>query len=308
MDPKTILLTGATGFIGSHLAEDLSLNNYRVIALIRNSSNLWRCKGFESDNLVYVYLNTPNLADEIQKYNPTALIHSAWGGVSMNARNDWNTQVENIVFSVQAYTLAHELGIKKIISLGSQAEYGNFNCRVNENAACDPVTAYGASKLATLEIFKSFCELYSINWFWFRLFSLYGTRENSEWLISSAVNNMYHNKPMDMTACEQRYDYLYIKDFTKAIIQVLKTESESGIFNLSSNSSIKLKELIEKIRMLVNPDAILNFGALPYRSNQVMQMEGDSTKFNKQFNFAIKSGFDANMKEVINYCIEKFKK
>ncbi len=307
MNPKVILLTGATGFIGSHLAEDLSLNNFKVIALVRNSSDLWRCKEFENSNLVYIYLNTPGFTNEIRKYNPSVLIHTAWSGI-VHGREDWNAQAQNIIFSIQMLTLANELGIKKIISLGSQSEYGNFNNKVEEASSCNPVTAYGAAKLATMEIFKSFCETHSINWFWFRLFSLYGTRESDEWLIPSAINNMYYSKPMEMTACEQRYDYMYIKDFTKAIVKVLKTESKSGVFNLSSNSSVKLKELIEKIRAIVNPVAILNFGALPYRPNQVMQMEGNSTKFNKQFNFAVQSDFGDNIKEVVSYYIRKVKK
>ena len=84
-------------------------------------------------------------------------------------------------------------------------------------------------------------------------------------------------------------------------------ESESGIFNLTSNSSMELKKTIEQIKGVVNPNAVLNFGVLPYRANQIMHMEGDSTKFNKQFNFKVNSEFENNIKEVVNYYLNKFK-
>ena len=62
--------------------------------------------------------------------------------------------------------------------------------------------------------------------------------------------------------------------------------------------------MIQKIKSYVNPDAVLNFGALPYRPNQVMHMEGDSTKFNDQFNFKIESDFDTTIRETVKYYLD----
>ena len=308
MKPDSILLSGATGFLGGHFAEYFSLKGYKVIALVRNSSDLSACNEFLNDNIIFINTDSANYKELIREHNPKTFIHSAWGGVTAKGRNDWNVQAENILMTIRFLVLAEELKIKKIISFGSQAEYGNFNGRIKEDAVCNPVSAYGAAKLAALDILKSFCDLHSINWFWLRLFSLFGTRENNEWLIPSVINNLIANKPMDMTACEQRYDYLYIKDFCKAIEKVIEIKSESGIFNLGSNTSFQLKEMIEKIKTLVNPKGVLNIGALPYRHNQVMHMEGDSKKFMQQFNFTIASDFDRNLKEVVNYYMNKNKK
>jgi UDP-glucose 4-epimerase len=300
------LLTGATGFLGSHLAEDLSARNYRVVALIRNTSDLWRCKEFENKNLVYVNINSGNFKETLQNYKPSVLIHAAWQGVTTKERNDQDIQMQNILFSKQLLTLANELGIKKAIYLGSQAEYGNFTGRISEEAVCSPVSAYGVAKLEVLKMFKSFCELNSIDWVWLRLFSIYGIREGSSWLIPSVIENVLMGKPMDLTKCEQRYDYMYVKDFTRAISGILETKNISGIFNLSSNSSVQLKNIVEKIKNFINPSAILNFGAMPYAPNQVMHMEGNSEKFYRQFNFKVNSDFESNLKEVITYYKNKF--
>lgn len=300
MKSGTILLSGATGFLGSHLAKDLTSGNYRVIALIRDSSDLSRCNKFKNDNLIFVNTDSKDHFESIQKYEPSVFIHSAWNGVAAKGRGDWNVQVGNIALTTRLLVLANELKIKKIISFGSQAEYGNFSGRIDEGAPCNPMSAYGAAKLATLDVVRSFCEVHSLNWFWFRLFSIYGEGENREWLIPSVIHNTRNNIPMDLTGCEQRYDYLYTKEFTRAVTCALGNQSESGIFNLSSNTSMPLKEVIDKIRNLVNKKAVLNFGALPYRPNQVMHMEGNSEKFNSRFNFSPRTDFDSNIKEVVN--------
>jgi nucleoside-diphosphate-sugar epimerase len=298
---KVVLLSGASGFLGSHLAKDLALNDFRVIAMTRSGSDLSRFNNFESDNLTFVNTDSTNFELALAKHQPEFLIHSAWQGVSAKGRVDWQTQVENISITTRLLLLANELKINKVISFGSQAEYGNFDGRIAENAICKPSSAYGAAKLAALNIFKSYCDCHNINWFWLRLFSTYGTHEGKDWLIPSVISNLRSNIPMDLTECEQCYDYLFTKDLSRAIINVLNAKSESGIFNLSSNSSIKLKELIEKLREKVNPEATLNFGSLPYRPNQVMHMEGDSSKFNRQFDFKAESDYDSAINEIVSF-------
>lgn len=303
---KVVLLSGASGFLGSHLAKDLALNNFKVIAMTRNESDLSRFDRFKSDNLIFVNTDSKHFELELAKYHPIFLIHLAWQGVSAKGRADWQAQAENISLTTRLLILANELKIEKFISFGSQAEYGSFDGRIREDASCNPSSAYGAMKLATLNIFRSFCESHNINWFWFRLFSTYGTHEGKDWLIPSLIYNLRLNIPMDLTGCDQRYDYLFTRDLSRSIISVLNSKSESGVFNLSSNSSIKLKELIEKIREKVNPEATLNFGTLPYRPNQVMHMEGDSSKFNKQFAFTTEYDLDSSVKEIVDYYMTNY--
>ena len=305
MNPQTIVLTGASGFLGSHLAQELAANGFRVIALVRSKSDLWRCNEFEGGKLVFLNGDAKDCRSSLQKYKPSILIHSSWQGVAPAEREDADIQARNIQYTTWLLNLARELNIKKIIAFGSQAEYGYFDGRINEEAVCNPVSAYGNAKFTALGALRSFCEDHSVNWFWIRLFSIYGTRENREWLFPSVIINARNNFPMDLTKCEQKYDYLYVKDFCRAMIKMLETECASGIFNLTSNSSTQLKGMIETIRNMVNPDAVLNFGALPYRQNQVMQMEGDSSKFNKQFSFKIKSTFEDNIRQVVNYYLNK---
>ena len=307
MKIKTILLTGANGFIGSHVAEHLIKNGFQIIALVRAESDLSLCRDFIKD-LVLLDFNSQDLQKSISEYKPTCLIHAAWEGVSTVQRNDWNIQVKNVTLTTKLLTLANTSGVKKIIAFGSQAEYGNFNGRISENYPAKPNAAYGSVKIAAFQILKTFCELNNLKYYWLRLFSLYGSREKEEWLIPSVIRNACNNIQMDLTACDQYYDYLYIKEFCRAIKLAIESESESGIFNIGSDTSIKIKDLVESIRKKINPTVQFNYGKLPYRPGQNMHIEGDSGKFYKQFNFEPHTDLDHNLDEILPYYIKKYSK
>ena len=75
---------------------------------------------------------------------------------------------------------------------------------------------------------------------------------------------MLNNEEINLTRCEQRYDYLFVKDFCKSIILLLNSEN-SGIYNLSSNNSVQLREILLVIKDILKSKSKLNFGALEYR-------------------------------------------
>lgn len=268
MTNKVVLLTGITGFLGSHIAEHISKHNM-VIGLVRNASDLWRYEEIKNNKIHLVNTEDKTYKEEIESFSPQFLIHCAWNGVSANEREDWHTQLENIQFTFRFLRLAKELHVRHFIGLGSQAEYGLFSGSVDETFLCKPVSAYGAAKLATLNVVESFCNQNSINWHWLRIFPMYGKREGLTWFIPSVIKNALQNADMNLTGCEQRYGYLYVKQFCAAIEKVLDAEAFPGVYNLSSPGSIRLRDVIEIIIKKTNTEGRFNFGALPYRKTRL---------------------------------------
>ncbi|HEY5535099.1 MAG TPA: NAD-dependent epimerase/dehydratase family protein [Ignavibacteria bacterium] len=298
---KTILLTGITGFLGANLLEAILAEDYTVIGLKRSTSDIWRIKEFLNDKRVKLIdidkVPLDNIFAEEQHIN--ILIHSAWGGVQAEDRNSITKQLENFNYAARLYNLSIKAGVNKIISLGSQAEYGQYEGRVDEDYPCKPTDAYGMAKIFTSRLLQTLAEQSNTKWFWIRLFSLFGPKEDCKWLLPFAIYKMINNEDINLTKCEQRYDYLYVKDFCKGIILLLNSVN-SDIYNLSSNKSIQLKEILFLIKENLKSESKLNFGALEYRNNQVMHMEGDSTKFYKKNNFA-NSPFIESLIETTNY-------
>ena len=301
-----ILLTGISGFLGSAIAEKLSVK-YTVIGLVRKNSNLWRLLEINQSNIKLLDIESADLEMELNKLKPNTLIHSAWNGVAAADRSDWTNQTQNVVLTANLLLLAKKIGIKKIIGLGSQAEYGDFEGKIDETFLPNPLSAYGASKLASMQIAQSFCNLNKIEFIWLRLFPLYGEREDLNWFIPMLIQNALQNKSLDLTGCEQKYGYLHIADFTKAIEKVvINTSNASGIYNLSSHFSVKLRSIVELIIKQTKTTGNFNFGALPYRPNQVMHMEGNSNKFYTTFDFSVTNNLEKNIIKLINYYQSKY--
>lgn len=302
---RKVLVTGVTGYLGSHIAESLIANNIQVIGLKRKNSDIWRCKEFK-DKIEWVDIDEQGLfEDKLKKCSFDTVIHSAWIGVEANTRDNWQEQSKNISFLVSLLNCAKTVGVKKFIFLGSQAEYGNISGIISEEQKTEALNAYGSIKLACLEIVKTFCESNDMNWIWLRLFSLFGEKENENWLIPSLIKKITTEVEMDFTFGEQKYAYLYVKDFTSILNKIINLPIQSGIYNVSSNKTRTIKSLIEDIRNYINRDFILNFGALKYRVNQSMHMEGDMSKLVLQIGILEFTDYNIALKNTLNYYLKK---
>lgn len=279
-----ILITGATGFIGSNICNYMLENQHNVYGICRNKSNFEKCYGFKH-RVNWINLDDENWQDLFENIGFDLLIHSAWAGVSASERNDWDIQFSNFKFSKLIFDLAIKNKIKKIISLGSQAEYGVFDHKVDEDYLPYPTDAYGAVKLMTLYYLRNLANTHFVQWYWLRVFSLMGQNENKTWLLPKVINNLLNNQSIALTKGEQFYDYMHMDDFLMRINLIINSSSNlSGVYNLCSGRSVQIRELILSIakELSVN-ESLLDFGSIPYRENQNMFMVGSSEKFDNAF-------------------------
>jgi nucleoside-diphosphate-sugar epimerase len=279
-----IFVTGGTGFIGSHLVRSLKANGHEVVALRREKSSLARCEDFEQ-LVAWVNQDVPDWTQSVIAARPGVIIHAAWAGVTAAGRADWKLQAANLALFADLLQIAGNVGLKHFIALGSQAEYGPINGRVNEACPCLPDTAYGATKLAALALLEGFAHQKKMAYAWLRLFSVYGPGEGESWFIPSLIRQMKLGHSPQLSGCEQRYDYLHVHDLASGLRAVLQRPEKSGVFNLSSNTSLPLKQVVQLVKEYTGCRAEPQFGALPYRPGQSMHIEGDSTQFNQVFAF-----------------------
>lgn len=281
-----VLLTGATGFVGSYLLELLLNNNHQVQVLLRPESQTWRITHLLSHHnisLLYGDLNDiteSSFKNNIKSFGPEAIIHLAWQGVGNKDRND-TKQLVNIQQSIDLVRLAKDLNIKTFIGLGSQAEYGPCSNIISEQQPTLPTTCYGVAKLSTSLVLQELCEKFNIRYAWLRLFSSYGPKDNDSWLIPYLVNSFKNNISPDLTKCEQLWDYIHVADVASAIYSVLISSQANGRFNLGSGQANKLMDIVIYIKNKVNPNIQVNIGVVPYRPDQVMHLEADISKIKK---------------------------
>jgi nucleoside-diphosphate-sugar epimerase len=302
MKKNTIVITGANGFIGANIAMHFLSKGYKVIGLVRSASNLSRCAAFiENAGFTLFYYEDVNLAEQLKAQTDLVLIHTAWQGVTAQERIDWSIQFKNLDLGFNLLQLAKECSFTTMIGLGSQAEYGSFEGRIDENYPCNPNTAYGLNKYMLSQLWSRFCEENNIQWYWLRLFSVYGLMEDEHWFITNLITRLQKNEDIALTGGEQQYDYLFVEDLAKNIEALINANAggSSGVYNLSANQSIQLKEVAGMVKELIPSKGELLFGKIPYRENQIMHMEGNSEKFKTQFGLKAEN-MQVNISKMIN--------
>lgn len=298
-------VTGASGFIGSYLVKALVDDGHEVLCLKRPTSNLDGLDDYV-DKVQWID-NSDDWKESFRAFKPFIVYNLAWDGVAAEDRIIWEKQVKNINLQQELLDLAHETNCRKFVGVGSQSEYGDFECKIDETYPAHPMTAYAAVKAGALTIMKSFCEIKGIDWYWFRLFPLFGPHEADRWLIPSLIKNIMTKEYMDLTPGDQKLAYLYVGECAKAIEMSIYANGKSGVYNICSDNPIPLKALVAKIRDKINPDFKLNFGALPYRYGQSMYMEGDTSLLRKNIYNLRTEDFERRLNETIDYYVNQYR-
>lgn len=276
----TILLTGATGFIGASVFKQIVASGNLPVALLRPASNTYRLQGLKNYcSLTYQTLESAELVSKLQKYRPKTLIHLAWhwrDTTGQDSRGIYQI-ADNLPLTIDSIKLAQALGCTHWIGIGSREEYGNVEHQVNESEPAIPTTVYGQAKLSACWAAFSLCQAYGICASWIRTFGVYGPDDEPSRLIPYLIQDMSLGKAPKLTKCEQIGDYLYIDDVARGILSVAYAQIP-GIFNLGSGIAVSLKTIVETTRELVNPQIKPNYGIIDYRANQTMYSHADITK------------------------------
>ena len=302
-----VFLTGASGFVGSFFLRNLlSSSEYEVSVLLRKPKDAWRIQDLlpkvqvivgELDQLAIIEA-------ELFDFRPNAFVHLAWNGVLGGERND-PSQWRNVSSTMELVELAKKLNVKNFIGLGSQAEYGRCQNKIDESCQTKPTTLYGVSKLAAQLLSERLCAEYGIRHAWLRLFSSFGPTDNPEWLIPYLTQSLMAKERPKLTAAEQLWDYIYVEDVASAIRAVLDSKDAEGVFNLGSGQAYRLKTIMEKIRDLIDSQLPLGFGEVQYRPDQVMHLQADISRLNKATGWSPKFDLDQAIKETVAWYLKE---
>lgn len=265
-----VLLTGATGFIGSHLARLLVKQGCEVYALVRPGSNLWRIKDIEAQlHLVWGdLLNLDQVQVQLKAVKPELCIHAAWyvepGRYLMAPEN-----ISILQASLNLVSQLIALKCPRFVGLGTCFEYDLSAGYLSEKSPLKPHTLYAASKLAlqiVLEQMASTTEMKSV---WLRLFYQYGPFENKQRLVPSVICALLQNRVVQVTKGEQVRDFLHIQDVVAAIWAVAQSNL-SGPVNIGSGQPVTVREVVTKIGTLLKRPELILLGALPYHPTEPM--------------------------------------
>lgn len=266
-----IVLTGATGFLGSALCHELKKNGHNVTAVIRPESSE-KAEFLEADNRVELSL------DDLEQLsgNYHVFFHLAWNGSGGEERNDYHTQLKNLIYMEKALKAAKNCGCHKFIGAGSQAEYGAVCQKTSEyETVPEPFMMYGAAKLSCLHMGRVLAGQLGLSFVWPRIYSVYGSRKNDPTLLGYVARTLRDGKVPELSSCENMWDFMYITDFTRAMRILAERSGAEGIYHIASGKTGKLKHFVEQVRDAVSPGAELGFGMKQSDPSRTFWLEPD---------------------------------
>ncbi len=297
---KRVIVTGATGAIGSALVKRLVENQTEVLVLCRESSA--RVKNLPQSPLVSVkhcslegFSSLENDTDK--QYD--VLYHFAWEGTTGQSRNDGYLQNANVRYTLDAVELAKRFGCTAFVGAGSQAEYGRVEGKLTASTPTFPETGYGVAKLCAGQLSRIRAKQLGLRHIWTRILSVYGPNDGAQSLISSLIDSLLRGESPRCTPAEQEWDYLYSGDIARAFVALGERGRDGKIYVLGSGNARPLKEYICTVRDLIAPQVEISFGAIPYYENQVMYLCADISEITADTAWKPQTSFQEGIKEIV---------
>lgn len=263
---RRVVITGATGFIGSHLARRLVREGARVFAFIRHTSDRERIR----DLLPHIDLREVDIrtfgavSSEMDKLRPEVVFHLGAEGVAEPFVSHTVALRTNLDGTVNVVRAAAQSGARRIIHTGTSHEYGDHAAQ----GQLDPISPYAASKAAAW----AYCKMYNRTMGWpivtLRLFQVYGPGQYGT-LIPSAISAALNGQGFPTTPGEQVRDWVYVDDVVEAYLHAAMIDGIDGeTFDIGTGTGTRVREVVESIFSHF-PDARAHIGALPYRPGEV---------------------------------------
>jgi nucleoside-diphosphate-sugar epimerase len=273
-----VLVTGAAGFVGQEVVRHLSIDGQEAVAVARSSEQLSRIPG-ESAKVwrVAADLDDANVVgDLLCKTAPDALIHLAWYADPC----DYLTSHRNLA-SIRMTTALVDAtlaaGCRKLVLVGSCAEYAHQDRPVVESDPVDVRTLYAACKHSACHIARVMAAEADAELAWARIFHVHGPGENERRLIPWVAGQIRAGIPVSLTDGTQVRDHLHVSDVAAGLVAML-APGATGIYNVCSGQPIKLRSVLETVGDIVGRSDLLEFGARPHSPNEAMYLAGNPAR------------------------------
>ncbi len=273
-----VFITGASGFIGSHVTRALISAGHDVLALAVPDDNLWRLQDIFPDFEVIrgVLQDIANIQNQLRSWRPQTCIHLAWYAEPRKYLNS-RENLGSLQGSLNLLQTLPEYGCGQFIGAGTCAEYEMKPEMLAENERTKPETLYAACKLSFQIMGEQIAAQAGLRFAWGRIFYLYGPQEDTRRLVPSAILKLQKGEVFSASPGEQIRDYLHVTDVANAFLSFVEQQA-TGIYNICSARPITIKTLLDTIGDLLGRPELLAHGALPYREWEPMFICGNNDR------------------------------
>lgn len=276
---RTVLVTGASGFIGRHCLRALADRGYRVHAVSRrremDASVVWHHLDL---------LDSGARRKLIDAVEPTHLLHLAWylvpGQYAESPINiDW------LAASLDLIRRFQETGGRRVVVTGTCFEYEWSNSRLDETTPLLPRTLYGHAKRLLFEALSTWMERGGPEFAWARVFFLFGPGEDRRRLAADVAANLLLGREVSTTKGRQRRDYMFVED-AGLVLAALVDSDVTGAINVATGNALPVGNLVTEIADAIGRLDLVRFGARPTPPNDPECLEADISRLRNELGWS----------------------
>lgn len=294
---ENVIVTGATGFVGSNLTKKLVELGYNVHIISRPTSTYENLEEVKSKIDIFIYKhNITELINYFKEVKADIVFHLASLFISEHESEEIDSLIDsNIKFGTYILEAMSKSETYKLINTGTSWQHYK-----NENY--NPVNLYAATKQAFEDIIEYYVKALDFNVITLKLFDTYGENDNRGKLINLLEKFSQEKKKLKMSPGEQKIDLVHVDDVVNAFVSAYDLIEEKEInhdkYAVSSGQEIQLKDLIELYEDVTGNEVLVEWGGRPYRKREVMELwQGFDKLPNWEANISLRKG----LKEFNNF-------
>jgi dTDP-glucose 4,6-dehydratase len=312
---RPVLVTGAGGFIGSHLVEELAERGARVRAFVRyNSRGDWGFIGAlapqvrERVEVVAGDLRDANAVADAARGAATVFHLGAMVSIPYSYVHPREVAETNVVGTLNVLAAARELGVERVVHTSTSEVYGTAQyVPIDERHPLVGQSPYSASKIAADQLAESFYRSYDLPVAVARPFNTYGPRQSARAVIPTIVSQAIAGERIYIGARHPTRDLSYVKDTVRGFVRVAECDAAVGqVINLGSGRETSVGDLVDLIVKLVGRRVEVTFDATRVRPDrsEVGRLLADNTRARELLGWAPEVALEDGLRRTIEWISE----
>jgi len=303
MKGKTVLVTGAGGFTGSHLSRALVSQGADVKAYVKRGSPISNLDDIK-DQVQIIKGDIQDFTNLLNAMKGVDYVFHVAAIVPVHESRDLpylSTQV-NTVGTFNVAWAALQSNVKKLLYTSTCHVYGNqpeSQLPIKEEAVPNPLDIYSATKYAGEVLLKQFVNIDGIEIIITRAFNKYGPNQVGDWLFPRTIKKVLTQNKIKVGNPNSTRDYSYVEDVVQGYILALEKGKNGDIFNLGSGKENSVKKVVEKIVEISGRDVSLEWET--FRTVDILRSFGDCTKAKKVLGWEAKTSLDEGIRKTVEW-------